>query len=711
MLKLEAAPNRVRLLREVEGGGAPVPLDSRGALAAQGVGEGASVVVEVLPPPPPPPSPAQLARERQFDLAVAAMSALAALEAAAAAPPVSASQLGYTFSEALAAQGVGEGASVVVEVLPPPPPPHVLVRLSGSARATKVAYAPGADVDDHARAAIAVFRLDLASNRVRLLREVEGGGEPVPLHTGTALSAQGVREGTRVLVEFPPLPLANLFGVITRRPDAALDAGLLAALAGADTPDVQRLEALSALAADHLTRYSYPSTDEPPALPLFHTAAHATLLRVLVDHARTLSAGYFKGINGAPCRTLLGARGIGKSALMRAFALVAPSAFPGLMPVYLSGQGITHPLHALHAGHLQDVLAAAAEQQHLPFNNVRMLPTGRRLLLLVDEVDDLYRVSAVDPALARRVLATLGMLCRLGDRTDGNSSVLLCGSSSATYRLVQGMNARLEHTFPLVRLGIPDLNCTKFECLRLPAPLCNDSAEVEAMLATVAGSSGWAAGHARSTAAARLLAFFVGASPRAVACAALPQGVKGLTGALLASFAALSAPLDTDFVHPGTGALLRALLAKLAAKNGELCAQTRKADGSANFLAIMDPACLWEQAVTPLTMQEVEAEYQEVAQAAATAAGAAGAAMAAGVAAAPPYPANLASMLDEITDKHLLRVHHPCGLEATEVWPVTAAQVVAGGVQRSADLTDAAAAISRAMKEVALLAHSVKPFV
>jgi hypothetical protein len=44
-------PNRVRLLREAEGGGAPVPLDSRRALAAQGVLEGSSVLVEVLPPP------------------------------------------------------------------------------------------------------------------------------------------------------------------------------------------------------------------------------------------------------------------------------------------------------------------------------------------------------------------------------------------------------------------------------------------------------------------------------------------------------------------------------------------------------------------------------------------------------------------------------------------------------------------------------------
>jgi hypothetical protein len=53
-LKLDAPPDGVRLLREVEGGGAPVPLDSRRALAEQGVFEGSSVIIEVLAALPPP---------------------------------------------------------------------------------------------------------------------------------------------------------------------------------------------------------------------------------------------------------------------------------------------------------------------------------------------------------------------------------------------------------------------------------------------------------------------------------------------------------------------------------------------------------------------------------------------------------------------------------------------------------------------------------
>jgi hypothetical protein len=64
-LQLGTPPDSVRLLREVEGGGAPVPLDSRRALAGQGVLEGSSVLVEVLPPPPAPPAPRPALRAGQ----------------------------------------------------------------------------------------------------------------------------------------------------------------------------------------------------------------------------------------------------------------------------------------------------------------------------------------------------------------------------------------------------------------------------------------------------------------------------------------------------------------------------------------------------------------------------------------------------------------------------------------------------------------------
>jgi hypothetical protein len=97
-------------------------------------------------------------------------------------------------------------------------------------------------------------------------------------------------------------------------------------------------------------------------------------------------------------------------------------------------------------------------------------------------------------------------------------------------------------------------------------------------------------------------------------------------------------------------------------------------------------------------MQEVDAEFQKVASAAAAAAGTA--------AAGPSHTANLASMLNEISDRHLLHVHHPSGLEPAEVWPMTAAQAVAGGVPHVADLAEAAATFGKVITELALLARA-----
>ena len=55
------------------------------------------------------------------------------------------------------------------------------------------------------------------------------------------------------------------------------------------------------------------------ALPLLDTDSHLTLLAGLVQPAEQLQAGNYKGLNGVACRVLMGARGIGKTNLARAF--------------------------------------------------------------------------------------------------------------------------------------------------------------------------------------------------------------------------------------------------------------------------------------------------------------------------------------------------------------------------------------------------------
>jgi hypothetical protein len=160
-LKLGARPGL--LLREVEGGGAPVPLDCRRALAEQGVHEGTSVLVEM-------PAPTYEGTSVLVEMP---------------AP-------------------MHEGTSVRTEgVLPPPP--YVLAWLSGSLRPIRVALLPGADANDLRAAVLAALFPGARPHSARLLLKSKGGAL-VPLTGLERLSKQGVVGGSSIVVQVTPLP-------------------------------------------------------------------------------------------------------------------------------------------------------------------------------------------------------------------------------------------------------------------------------------------------------------------------------------------------------------------------------------------------------------------------------------------------------------------------------------------------------------------------
>jgi hypothetical protein len=86
---------------------------------------------------------------------------------------------------------------------------HVYVRTAIHDEFSKVEVGDGADAGDLKKAVIAELKLDMAPNCVRLLREIEGGGAPVPLDSRRGLAIQGVREGSCVvIVAVPPAAAA-----------------------------------------------------------------------------------------------------------------------------------------------------------------------------------------------------------------------------------------------------------------------------------------------------------------------------------------------------------------------------------------------------------------------------------------------------------------------------------------------------------------------
>ena len=86
---------------------------------------------------------------------------------------------------------------------------HIFARTLNTDHAG-VEVSDGASVATLKKAIIAEFKLDIGPNRVRLLREV-GGGAPVPLDSCERLADQGVKEGSKVLVEViaPDIPATS----------------------------------------------------------------------------------------------------------------------------------------------------------------------------------------------------------------------------------------------------------------------------------------------------------------------------------------------------------------------------------------------------------------------------------------------------------------------------------------------------------------------
>ena len=540
--------------------------------------------------------------------------------------------------------------------------------------------------------------LDVPPHMVCLLRE-KRGGVLSPLDSWKTLEAQGVKAGSRITVEvlppaikapqaYTPLPpFASLTGLISTNPEeaaalASSHPAQVEALGGAHSTPSQRIEALGTLVAAHL-RTTPQAATEFKALPLFSTLAHGALVGELVTHARNLSQGRYVGFNGACCRTLVGARGIGKSAMLQAFALAGASAFPGVIPVYLSGTALSDPSHALQAGHIRSILVAAARPWGVEVDSsmgpyalsTALQSRGQRMLLLVDEFDELFK-HAVDDSLRRNVQASLAILQHLGNQASGLYSVLLCGSSSSTYKLVCSEDAaHLGKKFPLLALGTPNLNSDKFQRTLLPSASCAATGEVEHMLQALVGQpGGWGLPPGDVPATARLVTFFLGATPRAVTKALQPGELVRIAGEHIA----FTAPTDIRAAATGSEfaaasqALYYALLKALVAANSELRAATKAsgASGGASLTAVMDPTQKWEATLVPLKWPQVEEAWGEVQ----------------GPGGMAPHTqdwARLAFLVEELADRHLLHLRYNQQGEI-EVWPVSAAQVVAGSKEGKA---------------------------
>lgn len=220
-----------------------------------------------------------------------------------------------------------------------------------------------------------------------------------------------------------------------------------------------------------------------------------------------------------------------------------PHVFPNVIPVYLSCDNINTRGSVLAKEDLLGVIAheligrdildrrqweTVGIKQSEPLQAIitALRKANKRVFLLLDEIDQLYRVSRPkaatmtpnDALLIDSCHRTLNALAEFGNSPLGTVGVFLCGSSTLCPFLIKLCASKLlSREFPMV-VSAPSLNARKFRQLSLNTPPCVDLDEVKAVL-----------GDGLSTEVARVAAFLAGSNPRALVnvmpkleCPALP---------------------------------------------------------------------------------------------------------------------------------------------------------------------------------------------
>ena len=162
---------------------------------------------------------------------------------------------------------------------------------------------------------------------------------------------------------------------------------------------------------------------------------------------------------------MVGARGIGKSCVLRQLQEVGNQLDPNLAIGYvdLSSGDISQvaPSALLH-GALQRDSKASAEKDPLSSQLEELARTGRRVALFYDEAEKLF---SLDSPERLKFIKELDFIANTGFRSI---YVLLCGSSAALPNLVSNnINEALRREYPLQTIN---LNGSKFCTLRMKTP-------------------------------------------------------------------------------------------------------------------------------------------------------------------------------------------------------------------------------------------------
>jgi hypothetical protein len=213
--------------------------------------------------------------------------------------------------------------------------------------------------------------------------------------------------------------------------------------------------------------------DSYVATRLYMTKTQQQIFSILWSQVDNLCKGNYKDTHGLCATTVVGAKGIGKTATLKIFNGTAKYAFENLIELYISMDNILLKGCPIQENSILDIVANEMERIGITVeeDEVRLPMLGQRVIaalnkagvylhICVDELDQAYKVNGeLYPAVVR----SLHDLVYLGNQPSGRVAVLVCGSSALIENLITtDADERLRDEFVLLKTGAINLNCNKY---------------------------------------------------------------------------------------------------------------------------------------------------------------------------------------------------------------------------------------------------------
>jgi hypothetical protein len=205
---------------------------------------------------------------------------------------------------------------------------------------------------------------------------------------------------------------------------------------------------------------------------LYKTKTQQQILSLLWSQVNNLCEGKYTGTQGVFATTMVGAKGIGKTATLKLFNATAKYEFQNLIELYINMSNVLlkgcpmqeHSIFTILANELNRIGINIEENADMPMLAQRVIAALKKadvyLHLCVDELDQLYKIDGV---LYPSIVQSLHDLVYMGNQPSGRIAVLVCASSALIENLITtNADERLRDEFVLLKSGATNLNGNKY---------------------------------------------------------------------------------------------------------------------------------------------------------------------------------------------------------------------------------------------------------